>query len=334
MFLKSVIILNLTVALLSFGCSKFRTTTVANLAPFADQTVVMLSDADYGLSGDKAILTKKYLDYDSPELKKLIALRDELLEIFGGMIDYSVNLVRISESKRKEKKKVSLYAQYLVSFRDTMVEKFGFSNEQFNDVLKDVRSKKRMLDALNAAQPLINQVSRYAYEIINKIQLAQIRLASSIELAIDSGYEQVLKFYESLENDKIRVVKILYILRYYEGNKNNAPVKLGETEIRKEEEIEISAPTSRKHLKRKESRLSKRLQEIETLREKIAPEINLYYETHKELDRILEKVLKNMSKARIATLMWSSAHHKMATGVTNPAEWFDLKNLPLNLLLQ
>jgi len=334
MFLKAVIILNLTFALFSFGCSKFRATTVADLAPFADQTVVMLSDADYGLSSDRAILTKKYLDYGSPELKELAALRGELLEIFGGMIDYSVNLVRISESKRKEKKKVSLYAKYLESFRGTMVEEFEFSNEQFGDVLKDVRGKKRMLDALNAAQPLINQVSRYAYEIINKIQLTQIRLASSIELAIDSEYEQVLKFYESLENDKIRVVKILYILRYYEGNKNNAPVKLGETEIRKEEEIEISAPTSRKHLKGKESRLSKRIQEIETLREKIAPEINLYHETHKELDRILEKVLKNMSKARIATLMWSSAHHKMATGVKNPAEWFDLKNLPLNLLQQ
>ena len=52
-----------------------------------------------------------------------------------------------------------------------------------------------------------------------------------------------------------------------------------------------------------------------------------YRATHRELDELHAKMLENINRARMVTLLWTRAHQKMAHGVLAPAEWFDIKDL-------
>jgi hypothetical protein len=44
-----------------------------------------------------------------------------------------------------------------------------------------------------------------------------------------------------------------------------------------------------------------------------------------------EKAIADSKRARLITLVWLRAHQKMASGVTEPAEWFDINTLPAQL---
>ena len=68
------------------------------------------------------------------------------------------------------------------------------------------------------------------------------------------------------------------------------------------------------------------------IEQETAQDWNVYRETHRELDRLHDKVIQQNRQARLITLVWLRAHQKMASGVTSPAEWFDIKTLPGQLV--
>jgi len=78
--------------------------------------------------------------------------------------------------------------------------------------------------------------------------------------------------------------------------------------------------------------IGKRLEVIHLIEQEIERDWNNYRETHRELDRLHEKAIEQNRRARLITLVWLRAHQKMASGVTSPAEWFDIKTLPGQLI--
>jgi hypothetical protein len=66
----------------------------------------------------------------------------------------------------------------------------------------------------------------------------------------------------------------------------------------------------------------------------IEPDWKLYRAAHHELDAAHLRGLDKIKQARLISLVWIRAHQKMASGVSTPAEWFDFKSLPKQLIQQ
>lgn len=78
--------------------------------------------------------------------------------------------------------------------------------------------------------------------------------------------------------------------------------------------------------------LMTRLDNMDKIRQEIAPDWTDYREAHRELDRLLAEAITNLNRYRITVLVWVRGHQKMASGVTNPAAWFDINEAPGKLL--
>ena len=77
--------------------------------------------------------------------------------------------------------------------------------------------------------------------------------------------------------------------------------------------------------------LIKRLEITHKIWQEIEPDWELYRATHRELDELYQTIQVRLKRTRAAVIIWIRAHQKMASGKTNPAEWFDVENAPAQL---
>ena len=52
----------------------------------------------------------------------------------------------------------------------------------------------------------------------------------------------------------------------------------------------------------------------------LKPDLELYWNKQQELQRLLAIYHANLRKARIAFIVWSQAHERLAAGITDPAK--------------
>jgi hypothetical protein len=81
-----------------------------------------------------------------------------------------------------------------------------------------------------------------------------------------------------------------------------------------------------------ETHLIEQLSTLNTIGWQVADDIETYRAAHKELDQLYADFIKGTTKARLALIVWSRAHQKMALGRTDPAKWFDITAAPGTLL--
>ena len=69
--------------------------------------------------------------------------------------------------------------------------------------------------------------------------------------------------------------------------------------------------------------------ELNTINEnynQLMPDIDEYHNSHLELRDLVELKEDAIREARLTFVVWSRAYQKMASGKTDPAEWFDISD--------
>ena len=254
--MQIMLIIVCSILLLS-GCAsmskKFTGQQKANMGIFADHTIAMLDDADFGFDRDESVYTREFL---GSQVEGDLELQNGLKEagwFFGEIIDYSVGLVTIVETKPGE-------------------------------------------------------------------------------ALIDEEYKEVILYQEGLEEEKYAILRsfgLLYLA--YKGEPDAFDRLVAEKTIRRQELLPDGEP-SIEELETIGAHLGKRLEAIHLIEQEIAQDWKNYRETHRELDKLHDKAIQQNRQARLITLVWLRAHQKMASGVTSPAEWFDIKTLPGQLV--
>jgi hypothetical protein len=311
--------------------SKFTATKKVNLAPFADQTIAMISEADFGLTEDESVLTRKYWDRNSPEFKELNAIYDDIGAILDRIMNYSTGIVTVSESKRPLSEKINLYADYVDKMGRPRIEKLDITPAELNETLEHIRKQQKLLDALNAAQPLINTAVRNAMAKLRKAENVLLNASISIEQAIEADFVYELSFEKELKIRKVAVLQALEAIFDHLAGDAEALKRLANNPMNKSKNKILNKPVSDDDLHAIEQYLIDRLVIIQKLEDRIAHDMQKYEAAHRELDRLYTAALKDMSKVKLMLIVWSSAHQKMSAGVEDPAEWFDINNAPAAL---
>jgi len=123
--------------------------------------ISVAGDIQYSLFQHRLVTVRKLAK--GPEVDKFALYVDKLRRVIRGIIAYSIEIVTVSESNKSGKEKARALADYLESLKQPMLEKpiqeFHFTVEQLDTIILNVRSQKKFLDALGAAQPLIDEVA-------------------------------------------------------------------------------------------------------------------------------------------------------------------------------
>ena len=318
------------------GCATikegFFTTDYPNLAPFADYTNSMISEAGYGFSERKGFLITKYLDKNNILEKKYLKLGNEAGRVFESFLEYSLNTVSLSETQKTEAEKIAKYGDHIDSFKNRILEKLGTTKEDYDVILLNIRKQKKLLSALKVAQPLINGGSRYSQKIFMEMEDVLFQISIRIESAIEADFTYVIHFNEMLKNRKKNILSAIVWIDAYAAGKKDVLSKLRENSLTRTHPLLVKKHLSENDLSSIESFLITRLDKVNALELQLADEMNLYQKTLQESDKIYHDELVRLSRARMSVIVWASAHFKMAQGKTDPAKWFDIQKAPGELI--
>lgn len=326
----------LLAACLLNGCTsykkKFRNKTVANIGYFTDNTITMLSNIDMQLKREDTLLVRRFIDMSAPEERLVSKLNADLKKGLGNIVRYSIEIVNIAESDGAKTNKVQLYADYLVTFRESITDTDEINLEHFEDTIGQVRQQTELIEALRKAQPLLNAAIMTGALKINDLIKAIEVLSKKIDGRIDEEYADIIRYRTKLEREKSDILSAFEII--YEAYRKDQP-DLGE--LRKSgviwtpEIIPEGLPT-REDLKKIATHLETRMKTLARVQEEMKPNWEDYLATHRELDAIADKTLHSAQNARIIMLVWMRAHQNMATGKVSDADWFDLGETTKSLI--
>lgn len=317
------------------GCAtmkeKFTPKTQANLGIFADTTVSMLSQADLGFDRNETVYSREFFDPEGEEEKRLLNTEKESRKFFREIVQYSLDLVVITETHDTEADQVKAYADNISDFDDNILKKLGLEKDYYTKVIEEVRAQERLLDALKKAQPIIHGAARYMNTVLDERFVAIETVARKLDRKIDERYAEVIHYQQALETEKYAVLKSLgKLYETYKGDPDAFDLLIKSGAIRKKGLIPKGRPSD-DDLRNIAEHLLERLESLHLIGTEIKPDWDDYRATHQEIDKLHSMAVNRVNQARLVTLIWLRAHQKMAAGAQSPAEWFNISDLPATL---
>jgi hypothetical protein len=327
----------LAVILMLSACAsarkKFLGTTEANVGMFADTTLAMVGDPEFGFVRGSAIYIKVFLNLDEEEEKNFVNAMRRAELVMAAMVEYSFTIVNFVESEPEPEGRVRLYAEYISAFEDKVIKALGLDADHYEAIIEDVRDQKKFMDALKAAQPIINGLGRYMHLALTDMSKALDAWAEKVDKKIDTKYAEVIRYQEDLESEKYEILATMGQLGLAaKGDKEAYKRALAKGTILSKEVIPRGSSASYEELTEIWKYLGERLDGIDRIWKEIEPDWTTYRETHRELDQLISKSKREMTRVRLTTLVWVRAHQKMASGKFSPAEWFNIKDTPAMLI--
>ena len=326
-----------TIVMLSMlsGCAswegKFSGSTDADIGIFADQTIAIITDPDLGLPARESIYVREYIVDSEPEEKEFYTLVKNLDLKLLRLSKYSVGLVDIAETGKSEAEKVEKYAGFLKEMQHKAEEAAGLQPGHYDNVIATIRSQEKFLEALQQAQPIIYSAGRSYQALLDDIDKAARVLGAKIEIKIDKRFATVIAYQKALEEEKYAILIALgQIYQTRKGKPEAFRALRGGDTVRKKSLLPKGDPTE-DDLTAIAEHLLKRLDITHKIWQEVEPDWELYRATHRELDAMDVKLKNRLNRTRAIVITWARAHQKMASGKTNPAEWFDLDSAPAQL---
>jgi hypothetical protein len=312
----------LAAATLPAGCSVLQQTRRADVGPFAENTMKLVSDVNPGASSQQILFIRPYLPV--PAGPKLGAEWATFQQLLRAVVEYASQVLAISESSLEDAEKPRELARYLdVSLRPVLEREQAASKvagQPLDQLVKKVRSETALLGALRAAQPAVDDLLTLTDFHAGRIRELQGAFAADVGGRIDEAYSKVIANLRELEALQQQAMEsYTLVARARLGSADSlATVRARDAGVR--DVMGKEAVPGRDRFDAAEAELAGRLARIEKLRDQIGPEIELYVRTKAELNRLMELSEENATRGRLAVIAFARSHRNLAAGLPVPPE--------------
>lgn len=315
-FLPAALIL-----LMLAGCAPLTGRRRANLLPFAENTLAIAGDIRAGIAEVRPIYIHNHIQ--GPAVRQYQEEWDKARRIWRAIIAYSVEIVTISESRVSNSKKAQALADYIVDLREaTAYEPWPephLSKEEFGEIIENVRARKKFLDALGAAQPIIDEVVHLIDYVSERLLDIELRAADEITASIEKEHAGLLEYTALLKEAKYSLFHNMVLLARYRDGDSTVLDEMFASDPSLLEVIGSRQHISTKDVQAIEKRLYDRVSAYELIQRQFDPDMELYQRQMRELEDLSRASTETISRIRIATIVWARTHRKMAAGITDPA---------------
>jgi len=280
------------------------------------------------------VLTLQYvqpLEELDAKAQEDIATLDAILK---QMVDYSILVARLNKEENPEAERIELFAEYLEGLRSSIDRgslELPLSVEERASIIADVRAQETLLDAMAAAQPMINRVAQVAAITVRELRMLEVEYDQAVGDAIEADFQETLAFRRKAGHERDTLLAALG--RIYDFRRGDASAldavltgpALPEVHRprfdRDDPELDIAL----------ERYLTQRYEEVMNVIDRLRPELEHYAALQAELDGILASFDAELRATWGVIFVWSRAHQRMASGVVDPAQWFDVKDAPSSI---
>jgi hypothetical protein len=309
------------ISIFQLGCTAFQSQKRVNLAPFAENAVSIVSEVEYGLSQARAIHIRPFIG--GPASQAYRTQWNLMGRVLKGIVAYSVQIVTISQSDMSESKKAGMLADYIESLAIPIYEYpsigFALSRNEFTSIVQNIRNQDDYFNAMNAAQPVVDEVARVAELVLSDLKMFQDNARVEVANRIEADHAPVLKYKDELKIGQERTLQsAVYLSRWREG----VPFM--------EDSLLAQDPALKEHLKTGEKMtyevaskisdmLRSRLVGGKLIQDHIFPEMEQYQKEMRELDDLIAIADRGLKQSKAAIVIWRKSHQTMAAGITDPA---------------
>jgi hypothetical protein len=307
--------------MLQVGCAALQTQKKINLAPFAENAVSIVSEVEYGLSQARAVHVRPFLG--GPATIEYEEEWNKMGRFLRGIVAYSIQIVTISQSDMSDKKKSGLLADYIGSLTTPVFENpllgFKITREEFKSITENIRNQDTYFEAMNAAQPVVDEVARVAVEVLIDLRNAQDAARLEVSRLIEDDHAPVLRYRDDLKEAQERTLRsTVFLSQWNKGTKGM------------EDSLLFHDPGLKRALKPGQSltyeidgkisqMLIARLEAAKLIQEHMYPEMEQYQKEMKELDELIAVADRGIRQSKGAIAVWRRSHQMMAAGITDPA---------------
>jgi hypothetical protein len=323
----------LALAAASSGCSVFTTTKKLDMQPFAENTVTAIGEMRKIDAPPVWIRLRPYFNH--PAVLEAREAAKPLKNLVRGVNAYSLQLVALNESRTSDPNKCRELAKFLHSasqqalLNEADSAEIALTPERRDVILNDIGSKEKYMDALMAAEPIVNAVMSRGLDLSDNVDAALTRAIAALEAEIQGQYKAMLA-----NRAALLMLQERTILAQTWGEVLAFGDEGAAEQLRKTVPVVASYLPAGKKPDEKEQRavvaaLAAQAARIKTALDQIDPEYQAYRESVLELDQLRAKTTENAKLARAVLLLWSRSHKNLARGVEVPP-MFDLAKIVMS----
>ena len=321
MWMRLILVL---AALSVSGCSYFKGKQRLDLAPFAERTVALAADIEYGsLQSGSAHYLRDYRE--DPVVVANKENWNHIRTLVRGIVAYSIEISTLGASNLAELERNEHFAKFLDRLlREPLLDPpsaVRFTVADLDTMLADIREQTVFLDALKSAQPFIDELARLADLLFDKAQDDLDFVADHLHERIGEENAGPVATWDALREAQTRIFESLGMVRQLRFERD--PEILERLYANEPEYRDFSAdpmqPTQ-KELTEIAMDMVQRLQFGVDLKELIAPDLERFQNQQLELDRLYRAAMLQLKKARVTVIIWARAHRNLSEGVTDPAK--------------
>ncbi len=316
---------------LASGCASvtqgFTGTEREDITPFAQKTVEVLGIQNIQLRDNELVYLRDLIDSDfilldqlQEEMAKTDYFRDQV-------ITYSVNLVKITEMYDNDADTVAAYADSIdENLRTQIVGTVGMSEQDWDAVIKDIRSQDDLLAALRAFQPVVNDAGVYYDNVLRQIENETlVRVRTEFDRRIQTDFEQTLLFIGNNADRREAILEGMNIVHAYRHGNTAAAARFREdNNILLDKSVLPKGDFTDKSIDAIAVYLNSELTANTQLQNEFETDIEYYTRTVDELNRKEMEVIDSLSLARLQFVTWARSHQALANGVKEPGKWMEL----------
>jgi len=321
------IVFTLAILLLVAGCSRFKSSKRLDLSPFAENTMSIAAEVEYGLTEtSRAVNLREYWDHPA-----IVAHRlewEKVRVLLKGVVAYSVEVTTLGNSTLSGPDRCVALADYLDPLARPVVERgrINITPAKLDSIIADIRTRKSLLEALGAAQPIIDEIARISDNIFDDVRVSLDNTARALMQAIDENNAKVVEWDRLRTEGQYRIFDSGALLTYYRRGDDTALVKLFELDPQLREYVADEKKLTPQEIDAIEQRLFLKVRTAREFGDLIAPDLARYHTQQKELADIYTDSAHQLRKAKVTMIVWSRVHRNLANGITDPAQinLFDL----------
>ena len=320
--MKKLILLAPVLMLLA-GCSTFKKSQRLDLRPFAEYTVSLASDIEFGMTSGAKV--HYLMDYrDDPVIEAHNTQWDYVRQLVRAIVAYSVEITTLSGSQLTESGKNQEFAVFLGRLVRPAIVKYPdairISAAGLDSITTDVRAQTTFLGALGSAQPVIDEIARISELVFDELQDSLDDTADHLLARIEEDNADVKFVRKRLKAAQARYVKSIIILGRIRAGEDTLWPDLLANEPQLKEIIPTDREPNREDVKRVEDRLFYMMDKVVDFKMQFAPDMEYYRNQVSELDDLYKFAMLHLKKARVTVMVWARAHRDLARGITNPAK--------------
>jgi hypothetical protein len=301
------------------ACSSFRGSRRLDMGPFGENTVQMVGEMQKFNRPAPWVYLKKYQTH--PAVSQVGVPLMELRNLMRGIAFYSLQVVAINESRLSEEAKLRELARYLESTVRPMIPddpEVNFSREDFDGIVREVRTRKTFMDGLSAAQPLVNAAQNHGLKLFERFDEVVGQASGAINAALEEEFGPLKRNIGELEQLQERAMEGMTLIYKHRLGEAGALDSLRRLYPPVTEQLPSGRVPTAKQLEAAELELMAQLDRIRRLKEQLVPEFVIYKECQRELEalRILNEDRARLGRATL--VLWARSHKNLGVGVTVP----------------